>query len=102
DRLAGLVLEPLAQDVVHAVADLRFRGQLAQRRDAAVAEPTMLAIGAGAIEHDVRVGGALTPLGFLEQQAKRLPAAPAVAGAFMLEQAAPADAEDLGLGDNAP
>ena len=71
DRLAGVDGPALAEHVFQAVGDVRLGGELADRRDAAVAQPAVLAVGAGAIEHDV---GLLDALGFAfaDQQAKGL------------------------------
>jgi hypothetical protein len=49
----------LSENVRQFVDDVRFGGGLAQRRDAAVAEPAVPVVGTGAVEDDV---GLLDPL----------------------------------------
>ena len=71
-RVLGL---PPAEHVVHPVADLLLGRDLAGRRDAAVADPGVPAVGAGAIEDDVRLLEPLGPLVVAQEQPERACAA---------------------------
>src|SRR5262245_10708477 len=92
---------PLAQHVLQAVGDLAFRRQLADGRDATVAQPAMLAVRAGTVEHDVGLIDPLAVLSLPDQEAKRLPAAEGIIGFFLLAHACPAELQYLGFGTQA-
>ena len=61
-------------------------GRFADGGDAAVAEPAMLAVGAGAVEHDVGLLDALAALVVAQQQAERLLPPRGVAGSSSLRR----------------
>src|SRR5262249_61603419 len=72
DVLAGVVVPALAEDVVEAVGDVLLGSQLALRRNAAVAQPAMLPVRAGAVEHNVGFLQTLALLLVADEQAERL------------------------------
>ena len=93
--LAGVVGLALAEHVVDAIGDLLLGRDLAGRRDAAVAEPGVPAIGAGAIEHDVGLLEALGPLVVAQEQAERSAHAARVGRRVGLEDPGTADGDDV-------
>src|SRR5262249_14168325 len=99
--LAGVGRAALAEYVLQPVGDVRLGRQFTNRRDAAVAQPAVLPVGAGAVEYHVRLLEALGLRGVAEEQPDRLPAAVWVVGALASEQAAPPDVQHLRFRANA-
>jgi len=58
----------------------------------------MLTVGAGAVDHNVGLFGALAILGLAQQHAERLLSAFAVTGAIFFQETAPANLEHLAVG----
>src|SRR5262249_27251976 len=79
----------LAEELLQAVGDVSGASFLARRRDAALAHPAMRAVGAGAVEDDVRLVDALAAPGVANDEEERLLTAARVARGVALEKAAP-------------
>ncbi len=88
---------------------MRPSGDLSGRRDAAVAEPARLAVGAGAVQHNVGLLDALLPLtptplprgergeGSAHEKTKRMFTARGAAGILFLQHTLSADGDDACL-----
>src|SRR5258708_1529675 len=99
-RLVGVVRPAFAENVFQTVSDVSLRGDLADRRNAAVAEGAMAAISPGAVEYDVGFLDPLLAVRRAQQEAEGLLAAAFVAGGFLLEEAGTSHLRDERLRAN--
>src|SRR5262249_60032930 len=102
DVLAGVVVPALAEDVVEAVGDVLLGSQLALRRNAAVAQPAMLPVRAGAVEHNVGFLQTLALLLVADEQAERLFGTAGVGDVIILQTTAAAPHQPKRLRLDAP
>src|SRR5262249_54973498 len=98
DVLAGVVIAFSAAYVFESVGEVLLGGPFAQGRDAAVAEPAVLPVGACAIEDDVRFLDALLALAVAQEKAKRLLGALRIADPLGLEVTLAADVQHFHAG----